>query len=64
MAEKKVISPIQSKEYPVTIYSQQNSNLWNKLVGNIPVDSTAANVAELVTDLNALLAILRGLSTK
>ncbi len=64
MAEKKVISPIQSKEPAVTIYSQQNANLWSKLVGNIPADSTAAAVAELRTDLNALLAVLRGLTSK
>jgi len=62
--EKKVINPIQSKEQQVTIYSQQNANLWNKLVGSIPADSTAANVAELVTVFNELLAILRGLTTK
>jgi len=62
--EKKVINPIQSKEQQVTIYSQQNANLWNKLVGAIPADSTAANVAELVTVFNELLAVIRGLTTK
>jgi len=62
--EKKVINPIQSKEQQVTIYSQQNANLWNKLVGSIPADSTAANIAEIVADLNELLALLRGLNSK
>jgi len=62
--EKKVINPIQSKEQQVTIYSQQNANLWNKLVGAIPADSTAVNVPEIVADFNELLALLRGLNSK
>ena len=61
---KIVLSPVQSKEQQVTTYIQQNANLWNKLVGAIPADSTAANVAELVIDLNKLLAVLRGLNSK
>ena len=61
---KIVLSPVQSKEQQVTTYIQQNANLWNKLVGAIPADSTAVNVPEIVADFNELLALLRGLNSK
>ena len=65
MAEKKVLIPLPnpSKEM-VTIYSQQNANLWNKLVGGIPADSTAVDVAGIVADFNELLGILRTLNNR
>ena len=43
---------------------QQLCNLVNKLIGSVPIDSVAGDVAGVVTDLNALLAVLRGLNGK
>ena len=48
----------------VTRKVQQLCNLVNKLVSNVPVDSTAADVPGVVTDINALLAVLRALNGK
>jgi hypothetical protein len=59
MSEKKVLRPPVNDEW-----KRQASNLINKLVGNIPSDSTAATVSDLKDDLNALLAVLRGLDGK
>ena len=43
---------------------QQLCNLANKLVANVPSDSTASDVPGAVADFNALLAVLRGLNGK
>jgi len=64
MAEKKVLSPNADTEQGRREYSKQNAALWNKLIGNCPADSTAVDVAGIVADYNALLAIIRGLTTK
>lgn len=40
----------------------QLCNLVNKLVGAVPVDSTASDVAGIVSDHNDLLAVLRGIN--
>jgi hypothetical protein len=59
MAEKKVI-----QAPPDDKWKMQASNLFNKMIGNIPDDSTAVDVAGVVADLNELLGVLRGLNTK
>ena len=46
----------------VTKKVQQLCNLVNKLVANVPDDSTASNTAEMVVDFNALLAVLSALN--
>jgi len=43
-------------------FKRQVSRVVNKLVGGVPADSTASTVADLRTDFNALLAVLRGLN--
>ena len=45
-------------------WSEQVSRAINNLVSNIPTDSTAVDVAGVVSDLNDLLAVLRGLDVK
>lgn len=45
-------------------WAEQASRVINNLVSNIPADSTASDVAGIVADFNALLAILRGLDVK
>lgn len=45
-------------------FAEQVSRVINNLVSNIPSDSTAANVAEVVVDLNSLQDVLRDLETR
>jgi hypothetical protein len=45
-------------------FGRQVAALLGKLVGNTPADSTASDVAGIVADFNALLAVLRGLDGK
>lgn len=45
-------------------FAEQVSRVINNLVSNIPSDSTAANVAEVVADLNSLQDVLRDLETR
>ena len=59
MTEKRIIRPPADDRWKT-----QASNIINKLVGGIPSDSTASDVAGIVSDFNALLAVLRGLDGK
>lgn len=45
-------------------WAEQVTNVINNLVANTPDDSTASDVAGIVSDFNDLLAVLRGLSTR
>ena len=56
---KEVIRPPADDEW-----KRQASAVINKLVGGIPADSAAADVATLKADFNELLALLRGLDTR
>jgi hypothetical protein len=56
---KEVLRPPAGDEF-----KRQVARLLNKLVGNTPADSTAVDVAGIVADFNALLAVLRGLDGK
>lgn len=46
------------------LWAEQISRVINNLVSNIPSDSTAVDVAGIVSDFNDLLAVLRGLSVR
>ena len=59
MTTKIVLRPPADDEW-----KRQVSALFNKMISNIPADSTASDVAGVVSDLNDLLAVLRGLTTK
>lgn len=54
---KEILRPPKDDEW-----KRQASKVINKLVGGVPADSTATTVADLKTDFNALLALLRGLT--
>lgn len=59
MAEKKVVTA------PIgRVFDKQIATLFGKLIGNCPADSVAVDVATLRADLNALLALIRGLNPK
>lgn len=45
-------------------FKRQVAAMFNKLIGNVPDDSTASDVAGVVADLNELLAMLRGLNPR
>lgn len=59
MAIKRILRPNPDDEF-----QRQVAAILGKLVGNTPADSTATTVADLRTDFNALLAVLRGLDGK
>lgn len=45
-------------------WAEQVSVVINNLVGSVPDDSTAVDVAGIVSDFNDLLAVIKGLSTE
>jgi hypothetical protein len=63
VAEKKILAPPMS-DAGIKIFNKQVATVINKLVGNCPADSTAVDVSGVVADLNALLALIRGLSAQ
>lgn len=66
-------SPASLSEIEITLFAaieglnrwaEQTSRVINNLVNNTPADSTASDVPGIVADFNALLAVIRALSTR
>lgn len=64
MARKVIVPPRTKDPYELNQFFQNVCKVINNLVAAIPADSTAANVAEVVADLNSLQDAIKGITTE